>query len=129
MNGDVGSQWLALYAVKNEIMEPILASSLKVVTNSTDLPEGYTTGIHMFGSSSASSAFNLNSKLYDWNQSAPSVFVYYQTDSSPASSATSVGSNSTTGSLALAGIGGMLVGAAGSVIITKLSKKKETSKA
>ncbi|MBP5781613.1 MAG: hypothetical protein J6X34_10340, partial [Clostridia bacterium] len=40
MNGDVGKQWLALYSVKNELMEPILASSLKAVVGSTQIPAG-----------------------------------------------------------------------------------------
>ena len=64
INGDVGKQWLALYAVKNEAMAPIIADSLLAVTNDTDLPSGYTTGIHMFGSDSA---FNLNDSRYVWS--------------------------------------------------------------
>ena len=80
MNGDVGKQWLALYAQKSTTFAPILASSLLVKVDSADVPAGYTTGIHMFGSASA---FNLNSELYDWNKSAPSVMVYFKTESSP----------------------------------------------
>ncbi|MBO7549855.1 MAG: hypothetical protein J6T77_07790, partial [Clostridia bacterium] len=72
LNGDVGRQWLALYSVKKELMEPILASSLKVVVGNAQIPAGYETGLHMFGSDAA---FNLNSSLYDWNNDAPSVYV------------------------------------------------------
>ena len=118
MNGDVGSQWLALYAVKNEVMEPILASSLKVVVDSAEMPAGYTTGIHMFGTDAA---FNLNSSLYDWNDSAPSVYIYFKTDES---AATVAASSFTAGSLALAGGAGLLIGAAITAIATATIKKK-----
>ena len=123
MNGDVGQQWLALYAVKNEAVEPILASSLKVVVDDTQMPAGYTTGIHMFGTDAA---FNLNSSLYDWNDSAPSVYIYFKTDDSAASTA---GSNFTVGSLALAGGAGLLIGAAITAVASAAIKKKEETKA
>ena len=119
MNGDVGRQWLALYAVKNEVMEPILASSLKVVIGSTDIPAGYETGIHMFGTEAA---FNLNSSLYDWNNSAPSVYVYYKTDDTAASSA---GTVFTAGTLALAGGAGIALGAVITALAMKAKRKPE----
>ena len=118
MNGCVGKQWLALYAVRNQAMEPILASSLMVVVGSSSIPAGYSTGIHMFGSKSA---FNLNSNLYDWNESAKSVFVYYKTDSSAAST---TGSNFTGGTLALTGGAGLAVGAIVTALAMKPRKKK-----
>jgi len=108
--GDVGKQWLALYAVKNETMEPILASSLKVVIDSTAVPAGYSTGIHMFGSEAA---FNLNSSLYDWNNSAKSVFVFFKTDSSV---------SNTSGSTFTGGAG-LAVGALATAICTTATKK------
>jgi hypothetical protein len=122
MNGDVGQQWLALYAVKNELMEPILASSLKVVVDSAEMPAGYKTGVHMFGSEAA---FNLNSSLYDWNNSAPSVYIYFKTDDSTAST---TGANFTAGSLALAGGAGLVLGAAITTIASATIKKKEENK-
>ena len=123
MNGDVGKQWLALYAVKNEAMEPILASSLKVVTGSAEVPSGYETGIHMFGTSAA---FNLNSSLYDWNNEAASVYVYFQRDETAASTA---GSNFTGGTLALSAGGGLLLGAAVTALGMTASKKRKENKA
>ena len=120
MNGDVGKQWLALYAVKNEAMNPILASSLKVVVGDSKLPAGYTTGIHMFGSGAA---FNLNSSLYDWNESAKSVIVYFKTDDSVPSA---TGTNFTGGTLALTGGAGVAVGALATAFAMKPRKKKET---
>ncbi|MBO4860536.1 MAG: hypothetical protein J5530_03225 [Clostridia bacterium] len=119
MNGDVGRQWLALYSVKKDLMQPILASSLKAVVGSTGVPAGYTTGIHMFGTDAA---FNLNSSLYDWNNDAPSVYVYYNVeDDAP----TATGSNFTGGMLALAGGGGIALGA----IVTALAMKTKRKKA
>ena len=120
MNGDVGKQWLALYAVKKELMEPILASSLKVVVDSVEIPAGYDTGIHMFG---ADTAFNLNNSLYDWANDAPSVYVYFKTDDTAKASAT--GSTFTGGTLALAGCAGIAVGALGVLVATKATTKRK----
>ena len=124
MNGCVGKQWLALYAAKNEIMDPILASSLKAVVGSAEVSAGYTTGIHMFGSESA---FNLNSNLYDWNNSAKSVFVYYKTDTGAKSSAS--GTNFTGGTIALTGGAGIAVGALATALGMTVSNKKKKEKA
>ena len=127
MNGDVGRQWLALYAVKNEVMQPILAKSLivKVFKKPEDVktPNGYTTGIHMFGSESA---FNLNNSYYDWSNSAPGIYVYFKTDDSSASAA---GSNFTAGSLAISGGAGLILGAAITAIAFRGKKKKESAAA
>jgi hypothetical protein len=123
MNGDVGQQWLALYAVKNEAMEPILASSLQVVVDNVQMPAGYTTGIHMFGTEAA---FNLNSGLYDWNDSAPSVYIYFKTDDSAAST---TGANFTAGMLALAGGSGLALGVVITALAMTTKRKKTESKA
>ena len=121
LNGDVGKQWLALYSIKKELMEPILASSLKVVVDNAQLPAGYETGIHMFGSDAA---FNLNSNLYDWNNSAPSVYVYFRTDdAADASFASTTGANFTGGMLALTGGAGLVLGSVATALIMR--KKKE----
>ena len=119
LNGDVGKQWLALYSVKKDLMEPILASSLKVVIGNAQIPAGYETGIHMFGSDAA---FNLNSSLYDWNNDAPSVYVYFQTDDTVASS---TGTIFTAGTIALSGGAGIALGAVVTALIMR--KKKKTA--
>lgn len=119
INGDVGRQWLALYAVKNEVMDPILASSLKVVVGNTQIPAGYETGIHMFGTDAA---FNLNSSLYDWNNDAESVYVYFQTDDTAAST---TGSNFTAGTLALSGGAGLALGSVITALAMKTQKKHD----
>ena len=121
LNGDVGKQWLALYAAKNEFMQPILASSLTAVVGKADVPSGYTTGIHMFGSSAA---FNLNSSLYDWNSSATSVFVYFKNEEPKADNSTA--SNFTGGSIALTGGAGLAIGALATAFTMKTRKKKDS---
>ncbi len=126
MNGCVNPQWLALYAAKNEAMSPILASSLKVVVGDTTVPQGYETGIHMFGEKAA---FNLNNKLYCWNQKATSVMVYFKVDKAAASSAGTAGSNFTAGNLALTGGAGLAIGALISGIAVNAAGKKKSKKA
>jgi hypothetical protein len=123
MNGDVGKQWLALYAVKKDLMQPILADSLKVVVDSTEIPAGYETGIHMFGTEAA---FNLNSSLYDWNNDAASVYVYFKTDENEAST---TGTSFSGGALAISGGAGIVLGAAVTALAMKSKRKKEDNKA
>jgi hypothetical protein len=118
MNGDVGKQWLALYAVKNDLMEPVLASSLKAVVGSAEMPAGYKTGIHMFGTEAA---FNLNSSLYVWNNSAKSVYVYFKTDDT----ARTTGANFTGGMLALVGGAGIALGAIVTALAIKIKRKSD----
>ena len=118
LNGCVGQQWLALYTEKDEKKSPILASSLKAVTHSDEIPAGYTTGIHMFGTDAAE---NLNNPLYVWNSSAPKVFVYFKTEDMNASA---LASNFTVGTLALSGAAGIAFGAAITALATKASGKR-----
>ncbi|MBO4893669.1 MAG: hypothetical protein J5562_01985 [Clostridia bacterium] len=125
MNGCVNPQWLALYAQKSDIASPILAGSFLVKVNDKNLPAGYKTGIHMFGSGSAC---NLNNENYCWNKSANSVMVYFKTQST--SGASTSGSNFTTGSLALAGVCGLAAGALISgIAATAIGKKKRKTAA
>lgn len=123
LNGTVGRQWIALYAEKNESKPPILSDSFKVVVNDTDVPAGYTTGVHMFGSGDA---FNLNNELYVWNKDAPSTFIYYKNEQQVKSPSESGSAFAAVG-LALTGIGGAIIGAFISTIILKTSAKKKKS--
>ena len=136
LNGGVGKQWLAVYVERNQNAAPIIADSLLTVIDSTDLPAGYTTGIHMFGSDSA---FNLNDAKYVYNSDAPKVFVYYNVDdkavstsaganaNNGASNNTVTGSVYTSGYLFLAGGIGLLLGAGivALIIFAAKPKKKE----
>ena len=129
LNGDVGQQWLALYACRDyEEMQPILADSFKVVVGSSDIPAGYdNTGIHMFGSDSA---FNLNNKMYDWNQSAKSVFVYFKIDeTAPLGGASTSGSAFSAGTAAIIGICGVGLGALVTAVCMTAVNKRKSKKA
>ena len=75
LNGDIGKQWLALYAVKYKNGTPILADSLLYQKDSSSVPSGYSTGIHEFGGKAAA---NLNKKLYLYSSDPPSIRVYFK---------------------------------------------------
>ncbi len=125
MNGDVGKQWLALYEQRSDTSSPVIADSLMVKVNDNNVPAGYTTGIHMFGSSAA---FNLNNELFDWNKDAPGVYVYFKTDTS-AKPANATGSTFSSGALALTGGAGLGIGAFVSALAVKAAGKKRKSEA
>ena len=119
LNGCVGKQWLALYAAKTTAEDPILAGSFKVVVGSSSIPAGYETGLHMFGSSAA---FNLNDSHFDWNDDADSVYVYFQRDDAPLSTA-SIGFSG--GTLAVGAAAGLAVGVLGTVLFGTVNKKRK----
>ena len=119
LNGDVGKQWLVLYTLRNS-SGPILADSLKVVTGNHDMPEGYSTGIHMIG---LKSAVNLTDDRYTYNDDMKGIYVYFKNGET---SATGTASAFGSGVLALVGAGGVLVGVIlGAVIAVLIKKKKE----
>jgi hypothetical protein len=124
LNGTVGRQWLALYAARNENETPILASSLKVVVGSDDVPTDYTTGIHMFGSDAA---YNLNNTQLVWNNDAKSTYVYFGVED--ASGAGTAGSSFSAGYFILAGVIGLLAGAAITIGVSFGLKKKKNAAA
>ncbi len=121
LNGTVGREWLALYAEKNEMKQPILADSL-FFTGSSEIPAGYQAGIHLFGSDAV---LNLNSSRFCWNGGAPDIYVYYKFETARNGASLS-GSVFSPGTAAIFGIGGMAVGAAAAAIIMTLVKKKKT---
>ncbi|MBR0087791.1 MAG: hypothetical protein IJL98_08650, partial [Lachnospiraceae bacterium] len=91
------------------------------------IPAGYEAGIHMFGSKTA---FNLNSKLYDWNQSAKSVFVYFQIDKQASvKEAQTTGSSFAGGWIALTAVLGMGIGAAAAALAMRTVRRKKEAAA
>ena len=110
LNGDIGREWLALYWIKSNNMKPILADSLLYRINDSGLPDGYSSGIHEFGSPTAC---NLNRKAYLFPDDPPSIKVFYKTGSDTVKQlmGSAAGSIFSPGSLAF-GVGiGMIVGA------------------
>ena len=121
MNGDVAKQWLAIYYAKNEAEMPILVDSLKVVKDNKQIPAGYTTGVHMFGTEAAE---NFNNTLYIWNSDAKSVYLYYKTEE--AKDPGLAGTGFTTGTIAISAGAGLGVGALTSALAVRaLGKKKK----
>ena len=126
LNGDVGKQWLSLYSVKYENGTPILADSLKVQWG-TNLPDGYSTGIHRFGEKSA---FNLTSLYYCYNDPNKGTFVYYKNDNAFVKDLTATGSGFSGGSIALGAVLGLIAGGAvTAIIMTAAGKKKKKTAA
>jgi hypothetical protein len=123
LNGDVGKQWLALYSVKYENGTPILADSLKFVNGSSELPDGYTAGVHRFGEKGA---FNLTSKYYCYNDPNNGTYVFFKNAASTVKDiAATTGSMFSGGSLAIGAAGGLIIGFVVALMITKATKKKE----
>jgi len=123
LNGDAGKEWLALYFNKNDNSDPILADSLKAVTGTTSMPEGYTKGIHMFGSTAAA---NLTDSRYTYNDDLNGIYVYFKTEATSSADAASVFS---LGNLAVVGVSGLVLGTALGVIAATVSKRKKTAAA
>ena len=121
--GDIGTQWLALYAVKYENGSPILADSLKYQKGGGSMPDGYSTGIHEFGSKPAA---NLNKTAYLFVDDAPAIKVYFKRAKiAGAQTLKAEGSIFSGGAgIALGGGVGLVVGALFGGLIVRRRKKK-----
>ena len=76
VNAAEGKQWLVLYTNRSTAVHtPILADSLKIVTGKADMPDGYTTGIHMFGENTA---VNMTSTKFTYEDKLRGIYVYYK---------------------------------------------------
>ena len=107
LKGDIGRQWLALYGIKFEQGKPILADSLKYVISQDGVPDGYSTGIHEFGSVAAC---DLNKKIYVFPDDPPSIRVFFKTDDKTVRQIRETGSIFSPGSMAFGAGIGMIVG-------------------
>ena len=110
IKGDIGREWLSLYTVKNSEGFPILADSLLYKKDYKEVPSGYETGIHEFGSASAC---DLNKKAYIFPDNPPSIKVFFKNEipegkKKPKSSDNTTGSIFSTSSLAI-GVGSGIV--------------------
>ena len=121
LDGDIGKQWLALYAVKYENGKPILANSLLYKKNNTSVPSGYTTGIHEFG---GKSACNLNKKAYLFASEPPSIQVFFKNEQKTVNELSESGSLFAPGSLAIGGGMGVIIGAVFTALVLGRKKNK-----
>ena len=90
----------------------------------SNIPSGYTElGIHDF---KTTSAYNLTSAYYCYNDTPKGTYVYYQVDEAAVATASTAGSNFSTGSAILFSGIGIVVGAGvGIAIMLVLAKRKE----
>ena len=130
LNGDIGTQWLALYAVKYEYGAPILADSLVYQRGDGKVPDGYSTGIHEFGGKAAT---NLNNKHYLFRDNPPSIKVFFKnekktveqlTGAEGANNPAATGSVFSGSSLAMGGGVGLIIGAFLGALVMGRRKKK-----
>ncbi len=127
LNGDVGQQWLALYSVKYENVMPILADSLKLKLGKGAAPEGYSTGIHMFGDEAVQNLTDEKSG-YSYNDPNEGTYVFFKRDTTPVKGLIA-GSVFSGGSLMLGVILGLIAGVGLTMLITFSSRKRRERKA
>ena len=114
------------FSVKYKNGFPILADSLKLQMGST-LPDGYTTGIHLFGQANA---FNLTSKPYCYDDPHGGTYVYFKQDTTPIKDLTATGSLFSPTSIGLGAVVGLAVGAAlTALLIFSIRRRKESQMA
>ena len=126
LNGDVGQQWLALYSVKYENGMPILADSLKLKLGKGGAPEGYTTGIHMFGEEAVQNLTDASKSMpLCYNDPNEGTYIFFKRDTAK----TAVGSLFSGGSLMLGALLGLIAGGGLTMLITFSSRKRRERKA
>ena len=126
LNGDVGKQWLALYSVKYENGMPILADSLKFKLGKGGAPEGYTTGIHMFGEEAVQNLTDASKSMpLCYNDPHEGTYIFFKRDTAK----TAAGSLFSGGSLALGGVIGLAAGGLLTFAVIQLANKKKKKEA
>ena len=122
LNADMGQEWIALYTVKSESKgNPILADSLKLQYGKKSMPEGCTKGLHMF---TYTNAIDLGDTAWAYNNAKKGVYLFWDEDTT--AFAQDAASAFGAGQMALAGIGGLILGIAGaSLVLTKKRRKDE----
>ena len=122
LNADMGQEWVAMYTVKSQDKGyPVLADSLTLQYGSDKMPDGCTKELHLF---TYTNAVDLGDTAWAFNNAKEGVYFFWDEDTQafPAGGTASAFSG---GHLALAGLGGLLVGALGAAFVLKPRKKKE----
>ena len=122
LNADMGQEWIALYTVKSQDKgDPILADSLTLQYGSKDMPEGCSNGLHLF---TYTNAVDLGDTAWAFNNAKEGVYFFWDADEK--AFAKEAASAFGTGQMALAGIGGLILGiAATTLVLTKKRRKDE----
>lgn len=121
LNGDFGQEWLALYTVKTSAKgDPILADSLKLQYGSKDMPSGCSKGLHLF---TYTNTVDLGDTAWSFNNKKKGVYFFWDEDTNAFAAETA--SAFSGGQLALAGIGGLILGILGSTAVWLPKRRKE----
>ena len=121
LNADMGQEWVALYTVKSRNKgNPVLADSLTVQYGKKDKPEGCTQALHLF---TYTNAVDLGDTAWAYNNAKKGVYFFWDTDEN--AFAKEAASTFGTGQMALAGIGGLLLGIAGATLVLNKKRKKD----
>ena len=125
LNADMGQEWIALYTVKSQDKgDPILADSLTLQYGSNKAPKGCTKGLHLF---TYTNAVDLGDTAWAFNNDKKGVYFFWDADTNAfAADAASAFSG---GQLALAGIGGLILGIAGATLVLNKKRRKDEPEA
>ena len=139
LNADVGKQWLAMYVNRSAGKgNPILADTLKLQTgkDSEKTPSGCNGCLRIF---TYANPVKIDDEAYCYRSDKEGMYLFWQGDETAFAKSTATAAAATAdtpsstasafnaGFLALAGIGGLIIGILGTtiVLLPKLKKKKE----
>lgn len=139
INADVGKQWLAMYVNRSSAKgNPILADTLKLQKGSEKTPDDCNGCLHMF---TFTNPVKIDETAYCYRDDNNGMYLFWKGDETVFAKSTSTGADTTTtsgepsstasafngGYLALAGIGGLVLGILGAtaVMFPMMKKKRE----
>ena len=123
LNADMGQEWLALYTVKSSDKGyPLLADTLTLkYGKDMTMPEGCTKGLHLF---TYTSTVDLGDTAWAFNNDKKGVRFYWGEDTKAFAGTTASAFGA--GQMALAGVGGLLLGIlGGTALILPRRRKKQ----
>ncbi len=121
LNADMGQEWLALYTVKSSNKgDPIMADSLTLQYGDKKMPKGCTKGLHLF---TYTNTLDLGDTAWAFNNDKKGVYFFWDVHENAFAKETA--SAFSGGTVALAGLGGLLVGIAGATVALRSRRKKE----
>ena len=121
LNCDMGQEWIGLYYVKSKNKGyPLLADSLKLRYGKQDMPKGCTKALHLF---TYTNAVDLGDTAWAYNNDKKGVYFFWDEDTT--AFATKTASVFGAGQLALAGIGGLILGLLGATAVWLPKRRKE----
>ena len=140
INGDVGKQWLAIYANRSTKKgDPILADSFVLrtgkeeiakggkATDAAIMPSDCTGCLHMFASESP---VRIDNEKFCYRSDNNGMFLYWKGDADAFADASQTASVFGSGGyIAISGIGGLALGILGTTLVTGRKKKEQNEEA